>query len=180
MQGEVRKRGGFQPLVIGGDDDVVGIVTVHDGPAMPAGEIIAPLFGGDPADPQTFHNSFQDSEKFLAAGGVRGRQLQVLVEGTYYLNRLFATVELVPKTVVDVGTVGVVVSYTGQRGADLSGADYKHGELVSPGQRGVWSEPLMPGKYAFNTYAGKVILVPTTNFILKWIRSESGGHRLCR
>jgi uncharacterized membrane protein YqiK len=35
----------------------------------------------------------------------------------------------------------------------------------------------MPGKYPFNTAAGKVVSVPTTNFILKWIRSESGAHR---
>src|SRR5262249_43919940 len=28
----------------------------------------------------------------------------------------------------------------------------------------------------FNTYAGKVIMVPTTNFILKWKRSEMGMH----
>ena len=26
----------------------------------------------------------------------------------------------------------------------------------------------MPGKYAFNTYAGKIELVPTTNFVLMW------------
>jgi hypothetical protein len=26
----------------------------------------------------------------------------------------------------------------------------------------VWSEPLLPGKYAFNTYAGEVFPVPTT------------------
>ncbi len=43
--------------------------------------------------------------------------------------------------------------------------------------RGVWSEPLLPGKYAFNTYAGKVLIVPTTNFILKWNKSESGSHK---
>lgn len=35
----------------------------------------------------------------------------------------------------------------------------------------------MPGKYAFNTYAGKVITVPTTNIILKWNRDEIGSHR---
>jgi uncharacterized membrane protein YqiK len=62
-------------------------------------------------------------------------------------------------------------------GADLSGIDYKHGELVSKGHRGVWNEPLLPGKYAFNTYAGKVISVPTTNIILKWNRREVGSHR---
>ena len=41
----------------------------------------------------------------------------------------------------------------------------------------MWSEPLLPGKYAFNTYAGKVIIVPTTNFILKWSRTETGAHQ---
>jgi uncharacterized membrane protein YqiK len=101
----------------------------------------------------------------------------VLVEGTYYVNRLFATVEMVPKTVIDVGNVGVVVSYTGEIGQDLSGIDYKHGELVQKGLRGVWSEPLLPGKYAFNTYAGKVFTVPTTNFILKWNKKETGSHK---
>jgi uncharacterized membrane protein YqiK len=49
--------------------------------------------------------------------------------------------------------------------------------LVEKEKRGVWSEPLLPGKYAFNTYAGKVIPVPTTNIILKWISSESGAHK---
>jgi uncharacterized membrane protein YqiK len=58
--------------------------------------------------------------------------------------------------VIEVGNVGVVVSYTGAMGDDLSGKEYRHGELVTKGNRGVWSEPLLPGKYAFNTYAGKV------------------------
>jgi len=173
----IGERDGYRPVVIRGAEDRIAIVTVHDGPAVPSGEIIAPLVGNDPAQPQTYHNSFQDADKFLLAGGQRGRQLQVLVEGTYYINRLFATEELVPKTVVEVGTVGVVVSYTGDSGRDISGKDYKHGELVTVGERGVWSEPLLPGKYAFNTYAGKVIMVPTTNFILKWSRTETGAHK---
>lgn len=172
----IAERDGYRPVIIRGAEDRIGIVTVHDGPAIPPGEIIAPLVGNDPAHAATYHNSFQDADKFLLAGGQRGRQLQVLVEGTYYINRLFATEELVPKTVVEVGTVGVVVSYTGITGRDLSGRDYKHGELVTVGERGVWSEPLLPGKYAFNTYAGKVIMVPTTNFILKWNRTETGAH----
>jgi uncharacterized membrane protein YqiK len=172
----IGERDGYHPVVIRGAEDRIAIITVHDGPAVPSGEIIAPLVGNDPNQPQTYHNSFQDADRFLLAGGQRGRQLQVLVEGTYYINRLFATEELVPKTVIEVGTVGVVVSYTGDAGRDLSGRDYKHGELVAVGERGVWSDPLLPGKYAFNTYAGKVIAVPTTNFILKWNRSETGAH----
>src|SRR5205085_8804379 len=162
--------------IIKGADDLVGIVTVHDGPSLPQGEIIAPTVGNESENQETYHNTFQDPERFLAAGGQRGRQLQVLVEGTYYINRLFATVEMIPKTVVEVGTVGVVVSYTGDISADLSGEEYKHGEMVSQGSRGVWNTPLLPGKYAFNTYAGKVIMVPTTNFILKWTKDEVGSH----
>ena len=173
----LREREGFAPVVIKGADDNIGIVTVHDGPSLPSGQIIAPTVGEDASIRETYHNSFQDPERFLAAGGLRGRQLQVLVEGTYYINRLFATVEMVPKTVVEVGNVGVVVSYTGEVGKDLSGEEYKHGELVMKGSRGVWSEPLLPGKYAFNTYAAKCIMVPTTNFILKWTRGETGAHK---
>ncbi|TMQ69894.1 MAG: flotillin family protein, partial [Candidatus Eisenbacteria bacterium] len=173
----IAERHGFSPVVIKGTDDLMGIVTVHDGPSLPPGQIIASSVGDDVSNRETYHNSFQDPERFLAAGGMRGRQLQVLVEGTYFINRLFATVETIPKSVVDVGSVGVVVSYTGETGVDLSGDDYKHGELVKKGQRGVWSVPLLPGKYAFNTDAGKIIGVPTTNFILKWNRTESGSHK---
>ena len=173
----IEERHGFGPVVLTGKDDVLGVITVHDGPSLDSGEIIAPTVGDDPTDAATYHNSFQDPERFLAAGGRRGRQLQVLVEGTYYLNRLFATVEFVPKAVVEVGTVGVVVSYTGDAGEDLSGDAYGHGELVERGERGVWAQPLLPGKYAFNTYAGKVVMVPTTNFILKWQASETGSHK---
>ncbi len=177
MAQTVAERGGFAPAVIKGADDAIGVVTVHDGPSLPQGELIAPIVGDDPTQTRTYHNNFQDAEAFLAAGGMRGRQLQVLVEGTFYINRLFATIELIPKTVVEVGHVGVVVSYTGAHGADISGSEYKHGELVGRGERGVWSEPLLPGKYAFNTYAGKVIMVPTTNFILKWTKGEIGSHK---
>ena len=177
MASLITQRDGFEPVVIKGTDDLVGIVTVHDGPSLPSGQIIAPTVGEDANDLTNYHNNFQDPEKFLQAAGMRGRQLQVLVEGTYYINRLFATVETIPKTVVEVGNVGVVVSYTGATGADISGEEYKHGELVQNNQRGVWNVPLLPGKYAFNTYAGKVIMVPTTNFILKWNREESGSHR---
>ena len=172
----ITQRSGFTPVVIKDSDDLIGVVTVHDGPSLPSGEIIAPVVGGDSANPETYHNNFQMPDRFLRANGLRGRQLQVLVEGTYYLNRLFATVQMIPKTIIEVGFVGVVVSYNGVVGEDLSGVDYRHGELVEQGNRGVWSVPLLPGKYAFNTFAGKVISVPTTNIILKWIKSEVGSH----
>jgi uncharacterized membrane protein YqiK len=174
----IADRHGFEAVVLKDAEDMIGVVTVHDGPALPAEQIIAPAVGDNPQAATTFHKSFQDPEKFLAAGGRRGRQLQVLVEGSYFINRLFATVEKVGKTVVEVGHVGVVISYTGELGVDTSGGDYRHGELVERGTRGVWSDPLLPGKYAFNTYAGKILLVPTTNFILKWDQQTVGPHKL--
>ena len=100
-----------------------------------------------------------------------------LTDGTYFINRWFATVEMIPKTVVPIGYVGVVVSYYGKAGRDLSGDAFRHGERVAEGERGVWERPLGPGKYPFNTYAGNIILVPTTNFVLHWITGKSEAHR---
>src|SRR6185369_8823185 len=37
--------------------------------------------------------------------------------------------------------------------------------------------PLGPGKYAFNTYAGSIVLVPTTNFVLHWVTGKTDTHR---
>jgi len=174
MQQTLAARGAFSPVVIMGSNnegiDVMGIITVHDGLPLAQGEIIAPSVGEG-------HSSFQDPEKFLALGGRRGKQIQVLTDGTYYINRLFATVEFRPKTVVPIGFVGVVVSFFGEEGVDTTGVDYRHGELVGDGCKGVLERPLMPGKYAFNTDAGKVVLVPTTNIILKWNKSEIGDHK---
>ena len=175
MRAQIEARGGFHPIIINDAKDVIGVVIVHDGPGLPAGELIAPAVGQDRRVAATYHNNFQDADRFLEAGGFRGRQYQVLVDGTYYVNRLFASVEFVEKTIVPMGMVGVVVSFTGKRGEDRSGVEYQHGELVGEGERGVWEAPLLPGKYPFNRFAGSIIKVPTTNFILKWESGQSGS-----
>src|SRR5947207_4943781 len=156
--------------------DNIGIVPVQDGPSLLPGEIIAPAVAPDADDPN-YHNNYQDAEAFLRAGGRRGRQYVPLTDGTYFINRWFASVEVTPKTVVPIGYVGVVVSYHGPIGKDLSGDAFRHGERVARGERGVWERPLGPGKYPFNTYAGQVILVPTTNFVLHWITGRTETHR---
>lgn len=174
MQQTLIQRNAFAPVVIMGKgnetSDLMGIVTVHDSLPLQQGEIIAPSVGEG-------HSSYQDPEKFIELGGRRGKQIEILTDGTYYINRLFATVEFRAKTVVPIGYVGVVVSFFGNQGVDTTGDNYRHGELVETGCKGVLQKPLMPGKYAFNTDAGKVILVPTTNIILKWNRGEVGEHK---
>ncbi|HEV3118157.1 MAG TPA: SPFH domain-containing protein [Gemmataceae bacterium] len=189
-QQQLQEIDGFSPVVVGApmpapdplrpestiNVDSIGIVTVQDGPSLPPGEIIAPSVGND-RDDANYHNNYQDPEAFLRAGGRRGRQYVPLTDGTYFINRWFANVERMPKTVVLIGYVGVVVSYHGRVGRDVSGDAFRHGERVAEGERGVWERPLGPGKYAFNTYAGNVILVPTTNFVLHWITGKSETHR---
>ena len=189
-QTQLREVDGFAPVVIGApveapdplkpeetmEVDSIGIVTIHDGPSLPPGEIIAPSVG-HAAGEEHYHNNYQDIEAFLLAGGHRGRQYVTLTDGTYFINRWFATIELRPKTVVPIGYVGVVVSYYGRAGRDVSGDAFRHGERVAEGERGVWQTPYGPGKYAFNTYAGNIIIVPTTNFVLHWVTGRSETHR---
>ena len=61
-------------------------------------------------------------------------------------------------------------------GADVSGEAFRHGERVARGDRGVWEKALGPGKYPFNIYAGNLVLVPTTNFVLHWVTGKSESH----
>ncbi|HEY3902155.1 MAG TPA: SPFH domain-containing protein [Chthoniobacter sp.] len=152
--------------------DLIGIVTITDGPTLDPGEFIAPLVGTGNS-----HNYFQDVEAFLSMGGRRGKQLQVLTDGTYFINRWFATVELQPKTLIPIGFVGVVISYYGSSGEDVTGPGFRYGEQVESGRRGVWRDALPPGKYALNPYALKVEVVPTVNFVLRWITGQSEAHR---
>ena len=186
MADDLRAKDGFRPLVIKNRtkntsgvviDDPMGIVTIQDGPSLPNGEIIAPVVGESPKELKKYHNNFQNPEAFLLAGGYRGKQYQVISDGTYFINRLFATIEIIPKTIVPVGFAGVVTSFVGMKGIDVSGTSYTHGELVEEGCKGIWQVPLKPGKYSYNLSAGILTQVPTTNIILKWLKAEVGGHK---
>jgi uncharacterized membrane protein YqiK len=154
--------------------DTIGVVSIQDGPTIGSGEIIAPeVKAVDGKD----HNYFQDPEAFLQLGGKRGKQLQVLTDGTFFINRWFGTVDIKAKTLIPIGYVGVVVSYHGAAGDDTTGETFRYGEQVECGHRGVWRSALTPGKYALNPYAVKVELVPTINFVLRWISGQTEAHR---
>ncbi|HEV8630091.1 MAG TPA: SPFH domain-containing protein, partial [Thermoanaerobaculia bacterium] len=154
--------------------DKVGIVTVLDGRPIPAGDLAGPPVAG--------HDSFQSGQKFVDAGGCRGLQEDVLLAGSWNLNPWFVAVELIPMTEIPIGYVGVVVSYVGDEHVDLSGDAFTHGDLVDRGRKGVWIEPLLPGKHPLNARVMKVELVPTTNIVLNWAqRTEAHQYdqRLC-
>jgi len=154
------------------DDDQVGIVTTLDGKPLEPGHIAGDVLKGNN------HNSFQNFEKFLEEGGSKGLQQQVILAGSYYLNPWAVQIEKVNMTVVPIGQVGVVISYVGEEGKDVTGDNFKHGNLVTKGQKGVWNEPLGPGKYPLNPHVTKVELVPTTNLVLNWATARSESYNL--
>ncbi|MGC3959615.1 MAG: flotillin family protein [Verrucomicrobiota bacterium] len=151
------------------EPDMVGIVTTLDGQPIEAGEIAGPTIAT--------HDNFQNAQAFLDGGGRRGLQEQILLSGTWNLNPWFAQVEQVPMVQIPIGYVGVVISFVGKAHEDVSGADFKHGDLVNTGHKGVWVTPLYPGKHPANTRVMKVELVPTTNIVLNWAnRTEAHNY----
>jgi len=149
--------------------DMVGIVTTLDGRPIEAGEIAGPVIAG--------HDNFQNAQAFLDGVGRRGLQEQILLSGTWNLNPWFVQVEQVPMVQIPIGYVGVVISYVGMAHEDVSGVEFKHGDLVNTGHKGVWVTPLYPGKHPINTRVMKVELVPTTNIVLNWAsRTESHNY----
>jgi len=152
------------------EDNMVGIVTTLDGSPLEEGNIAGKYIQA--------HNNFQDTDAFLINGGNKGLQPQVILAGSYYLNPWFVKVDRINMTEIPIGYVGVVISYVGEEGKDVSGTEFRHGNIVGKGQKGVWAEPIGPGKYPINTYIMRVELVPTTNLVLNWASARTEAHQL--
>jgi len=150
--------------------DKVGILTALDGASMPKGQMAAPAVAG--------HSNFQDPEGFVNNGGCRGLQEQIILAGQYNLNPWFVEVEMADLFEVPIGHVGVVVSFVGSDLKDISGEQFTHGNIVPRGGKGVWSEPLYPGKHPVNVKCMRLELVPTTNIVLNWANSRTEAHKL--
>src|SRR5258707_13103863 len=120
------------------EDNTIGVVTTQDGKPLPTGEIAGKEI---PA-----HNMFQDGEAFIENGGHNGLQEQVLLAGQYFINPRLATIAIKPMTEVPIPHFGVVISYAGEAATDVTGVEFKHGNMVRKGEKGGWVEPLDPGK----------------------------------
>lgn len=151
-------------------DNKVGIVTTREGASLKTGEIAGSEVPG--------HNLFQDPQAFVDNGGTKGLQEQVLLAGRYFINPMFATVEIIDMTEVPIASVGVVVAFVGKAGDDVTGVEFKHANMVRRGEKGVWVDVLDPGKYAVNTYTHKVRVVPTANVVLNWATGKMEAHKL--
>ena len=67
-------------VTIGSDE--LGVITATDGESMPSGRVYAEDKAGD------HHNNFQDPVAFLNDGGIRGKQLRFLTNGTFKIHPL--------------------------------------------------------------------------------------------
>jgi len=149
----------------------IGLVTARDGAPLPPDELVATSVSG--------HNDFQDASAFLAQGGQRGPQFDLLKPGTYYINPMMFEVTVDEVAVVQRGEVAVLVSNVGKQPELMS-----HDERLMAGQevyvvpagyRGIQSEVAGPGVYYLNRWAYIAYIVPTTNLTIDWA-AEGGAN----
>lgn len=141
----------LQPLTVI-PQGTVGIVTAQDGAPIDPARLLAKSV--------TEHNNFQNGAAFLANGGQKGPQLDILLPGKYRINTQMFQITPTPAIVINSGQVGLV---TARDGAPLPSTEvvapsvpghdsYQNGAafLASRGQRGPQLDVLPPGTYYIN------------------------------
>src|SRR5258707_5288696 len=150
----------------------VGVVTAADGAQLDPGRLNGKAFEG--------HRNYQDAEEFIAAGGQKGAQVEILTPGTYRILTqsvpmdggaetkpgLFY-VRLFDATGIPENQIGLVEALDG---AQLDQRDYVatpidgHDNfqdcnqfIKKGGQRGPQKDILLPGTYYINPLVFKVI-----------------------
>ena len=85
----------------------VGLVSAMDGARIPDGRLLANKVEG--------HSNFEKGDTFMSAGGEKGRQIDVLMPGTYRINTaLFEVSAPVAWTNVGPDEVGIVIVQEGK------------------------------------------------------------------
>src|SRR6185295_667480 len=150
----------------------VGVVTAADGGPLDPGRLLGKAI--------IDHRNFQDAEQFIASGGQKGPQVDILTPGVYRILTqsgaleggtetkpgLF-TVRLFDATVINENGIGLVEALDG---APLNPRDYVaesfaghdnfqdgHEFIGKGGQRGPQKDILLPGTYYVNPLLFKVI-----------------------
>src|SRR6266498_1327147 len=150
----------------------VGVIIAADGASLDPGRLLGKAVDG--------HLSFQNAELFVASGGQRGPQVDILTPGTYRILTqsvpleggsevkpgLF-TIRLYDATVINENQIGLVEALDG---APLNPGDYVaeskeghdnfqdgHEFINKSGQRGPQKDILLPGTYYINPQLFKVI-----------------------
>ncbi len=169
----------------------VALITAQDGRPLPSTLLVAPQpeAAPNPSYPKARdHTYFQNGQAFLDSGGYRGPQADTLQPGTYYVNPLLFEVAVIDTYEVPPGFVAVLRSNIG---AELERSEAKPVPVsVDPdfdqqltaevenllttdkNKRGIWRNPLAPGRYNLNTKAFTAYLVPTSAIMVDWASSD--------
>src|SRR5689334_7781598 len=150
----------------------VGVVTAADGGPLDPGRLLGKAISD--------HRNFQDAEQFIASGGQKGPQVDILTPGVYRILTQSASLEggneakpglfnirLFDSTVINENQIGLVEALDG---APLNPKDYVaesvaghdnfqdgHEFIGKNGQRGPQKDILLPGTYYINPLLFKVI-----------------------
>ncbi len=150
----------------------VGVITATDGAPLDPGRLLGKAIEG--------HRNFQDAEQYIASGGQKGPQVDILTPGTYRVHTQSAPIDgtsegkpglfyirLFDATVINENQIGLVDALDG---AQLNPRDYVaesveghdnfqdgHDFINSGGQRGPQKDILLPGTYYINPLLFKVI-----------------------
>lgn len=161
--------------------DRIGVVVALDGKPLPSDLVIAPA-------PSVDHSHFENGQVFITSGGYRGTQLETLQPGTYYINPLLYNVVTEAVAVVPPGYVAVIISSTGRElerptipesvnvppESNLPVHDWAESLLITDReQRGIWKDPIAPGKYNLNRIAYRAELVPVSAITIDWAVGEA-------
>ncbi len=143
------------------------------------------------------HHYYQDGQSFLNSAGYRGPQLNTLQPGRYYVNPLLFKVDQYDVAEVPPGYVAVLRSNVGLELEKKEGSPIPNVGAVGPvsaatpskqlvdlnqpvhedietllildkNMRGIWKEPIAPGKYNLNPLAFTAYLVPTSAVTIDW------------
>ncbi|HEU4509626.1 MAG TPA: SPFH domain-containing protein [Pyrinomonadaceae bacterium] len=147
----------------------VGVVTAADGDPLDAGRLLGKAI--------LDHRNFQDAEQFIASGGQKGPQVEILTPGVYRILTQSGSndmpkpglfnIRLFDATVINENQIGLVEALDG---AQLNPRDYvaesvaghdnfqDGNEFIGKGgQRGPQKDILLPGTYYINPLLFKVI-----------------------
>jgi len=165
------------------DENTIGIAVAKDGIPLPTGYVIAPKAKSDDGA-EADHKAYQNGQLFIDSKGYRGPQLDTLQPGRYYINPNLFDVKIEDVAEVLPGYVAVIRSNVGlqlERTPEGPTNATGEGKLCGPIHedvekilitdkytRGIWREPIAPGKYNLNAVAFTAYQVPTSAVTIDW------------
>ncbi|MEM1071721.1 MAG: SPFH domain-containing protein [Planctomycetota bacterium] len=150
----------------------VGLVEARDGAPLDPGQLYAPE-----VDTAEFKKMVEDASYFLANGGRKGPQSNVLTPGKYRINTELFKVEMVPATEVPNATVAVLkANFGNQSSMEREVAPGVTVSFAGPGEKGVRLDVLKPSAYPINTKAFEVTEIKTSVITLQFTAAQSARN----